>query len=373
MNILTKGFITLLLIIAIVATVDAKEPQKILMIVSGYGQGSGDIKPGYEFDEFASAYLVFKNNGIIVDVASPDGGAVEADRFDPKSPKNALILADKTAMTKIKNTLPLSDIKLMDYAGIFIVGGKGAMFDLPNNQTLQSIIAEMYTQGKVISAVCHGPAALINVRLSNGNYLVKGKKINGFTNTEEHLFGKKWMLHFDFLLEDKLKERGGKFQSSPLMLSHVATDGNLITGQNPTSTPEVAEAVVRALGIEPALREPLGDESTLALIAKILSGKLSEIEKLKRNRMNYNTDLAIMYGYYYAQVATTKDALQMSIQLMTLMSQTSAHPKLQLQLAKSYLKLNEIVKAKKVLAEITKKHPNFIPAQKVIKSLKKDK
>jgi putative intracellular protease/amidase len=151
------------------------------------------------------------------------------------------------------------------------VGGKGAMFDLPGDADLQKIIATLYEDGRVVAAVFHGPAALVDVRLSNGEYLLSGKRVNGFTNVEEQLFGKRWMSEYPFLLEDKLVERGGKYESSAFMLSHVAQDGKLITGQNPVSTTDVATAVVRALGAKPRPQQRFTEDVTMALIAELLA------------------------------------------------------------------------------------------------------
>ena len=163
----------------------AAETKKVIMVVSGYGQKQGEEKPGYEVDEFAKAYLVFKHNGVDVYVASPLGGTVEADNYDPNKPYNAQVLADSVAMQKLENTLSVGALEASDYNGIFVVGGKGAMFDLPKDEKLQAMIANIYEEQGVVAAVCHGPAALVDVKLSNGENLIAGKTVNGFTNKEE--------------------------------------------------------------------------------------------------------------------------------------------------------------------------------------------
>ena len=150
----------------------AMATKKIVMVVSSYGQQQGEEKPGYEFDEFSKAYTVFKANGIEVDVASPKGGKVEADKFDKNKPYNVPVLADKAIMAKLENTLKTSTLDASNYDGIFIVGGKGAMFDLPKDKALQSVIADIYQQQGTVAAVCHGPAALVDVKLADGSYLV---------------------------------------------------------------------------------------------------------------------------------------------------------------------------------------------------------
>ena len=180
-------FITLFVFVALSLQVNASVSKKVLMIVSGYGQQQGEEKPGYEFNEFAKAYTVFKNNGISVDIASPNGGKVEADKYDAKKSYNASVLADKVIMAKLNNTLSTKNIDAKSYDAIFIVGGKGAMFDLPKDNALQSVIADIYQQNGTVAAVCHGPAALVDVKLKDGSYLVANKTINGFTLSLIHI------------------------------------------------------------------------------------------------------------------------------------------------------------------------------------------
>lgn len=360
---------TLMLILGMTVTAVAGSEQKVLMVVSGHGQDAGKTRPGYEFEEFAAAYLIFKANGLTIDVASPEGGAVEADKYDPKSTQNAKVLADAVAMSKLENTLAVSGVNASDYDGVFVVGGKGAMFDLPNNQPLQAVIAGVYEQGGTVSAVCHGPAALVNVQLRDGSYLVEGKAVNSFTNVEENLFGQKWMPEFEFMLEDKLKERGANFQDSPLMLRHVAKDGRLITGQNPTSTPAVADEFVRSLGIEPAPREAFGDETTFILIADILDGDEAAEAALIAKPEAYNRPLVGMYGYYYSQAAVTDDDAEYAIKLMKMSPEALKHPQVLFQIAKSQLRLHQTAEAKAMLIDITSQNPDFAPAQELLKTL----
>ena len=154
------------LIVTTAAVHTESNSKKVLMVVSGNGQHEkdGEQKPGYEFDEFSKAYAVFKNNGITVDIASPKGGPVEADKYNAEKPYNAVVLADNAIMEKLKNTLATSSIVAKNYDAVFVVGGKGAMFDLPNDIALQHIIADVYQQQGSVAAVCHGPAALVNVK-----------------------------------------------------------------------------------------------------------------------------------------------------------------------------------------------------------------
>mgnify|MGYP001820610279 CR=1 FL=1 len=256
----------------------AVDEPAILMVVSSHGEGDGKTNPGYEFGEFSKAYLVFRDHGLRVDVASPAGGAVEAGKFDPEAPYNKLVLADAQAMGKLAQTIPTAEIEPEDYAGVFVIGGKGAMFDLPVDTELQVFIADLYEAGGVVSAICHGPAALVDVRLSSGEYLLAGKRVNSFTNVEEATFSSEWVQKYPFKLEDRLVERGAVFNSSPIMLSHVEEDGRLITGQNPLSTTDAAMAVVRALGIEPRAPRVFTEDATKSQINRVLVGDVAALE-----------------------------------------------------------------------------------------------
>ncbi|WDE02922.1 type 1 glutamine amidotransferase domain-containing protein [Thalassomonas viridans] len=347
----------------------AEVNKKILMVVSGYGQEQGETAPGYEFDEFAKAYNVFKANGITVDVASPNGGKVEADKYDPEKSYNAKVLADQAIMAKLDNTLSTAKLDPKAYGGVFIVGGKGAMFDLPKDEALQSVIADIYQQQGAVAAVCHGPAALVDVKLSDGSYLVANKKVNSFTNKEEKLFGKKWMSKFDFMLEDKLAERGAKFQSSDIMLSHVAVDGRLITGQNPTSTVAVATALVERLGLIPVASTQDIDDKTLELVAKFLAGDKSAIKLLADNQNDYHIALVGMYGFYYLKTAETEQHFENALGLMTVAQKAINNPMLDMQIAKTQHKLGQDKAAKTTLNQLLATKPDYKPALDMLKTL----
>lgn len=341
--------------------------KKVLMVVSGYGQG--EEKPGYEFDEFAKAYWVFKDNGIAVAIASPKGGQVVADKYDPSKPYNAKVLADEAIMAKLNNTLATTSIDASVYDAIFVVGGKGAMFDLPKDTALQNVIAKVYQQQGTVAAVCHGPAALVNVKLKDGSYLVANKAINSFTNQEEKLFGKKWINDFDFMLEDKLAERGAHFQSSEIMLSHVAIDGRLITGQNPTSTFDVATALVKSLGLTPVTATVDLEDKTLAVIAKFIAGNKVALETLTNNQDQYHIPLVGMYGFYFLKVADTKLDFEQSLSLMMLAQKAVNNPSLDMAIAKTQSKLGRVANAKATLNQLIAEKPDFKPALDMLKTL----
>lgn len=341
----------------------------VLMVVSGYGQSQGKEKPGYEFDEFAKAYLVFKAHNVNVDVASPKGGAVEADQYDPNKDFNAQVLADSAIMAKLNNTLAISSLDASDYKAVFVVGGKGAMFDLPKDVALQQIIVDVYERKGVVAAVCHGPAALVNVKLSNGEYLVSGKRINGFTNDEEQLFGKKWLPHFEFLLEDKLTGRGGVFQSSDIMLEHVAVDGRLVTGQNPASTVGVATAMLEAMGVAVQPIERFSDDLTLEQIAEFLAGNEKALEQLSADPERYHLSLAGMYGFTYLKQAKGEKQQQQALALMLMAQEAINNPNLDIQIAKTQQLLGDTIASQKTAEKILAQHPDFEPAQQLLQSL----
>lgn len=363
-------FITLITLVVISVQVSATTvTKKVLMVVSGYGQQQGEERPGYEFDEFSKAYSVFKANGITVDIASPKGGEVQADKYDPSKPYNAKVLADQAIMVKLNNTIATSKVDAKAYDAVFVVGGKGAMFDLPKDKALQRLIADIYQQQGSVAAVCHGPAALVDVKLNDGSYLIANKKINGFTNKEENLFGKKWLSSFEFMLEDKLIERGAKFQSSEIMLSHVAVDDRLITGQNPTSTVGVATELVKSLGLIPVITKQGIEDKTMAVVAKFLAGDTSVVKLLTDEQDQYHISLVGMYGFYYLKTAETDKHFENALTLMTIAQKTINNPMLDMKIAKTQHKLGQGKNAKNTLNQLLITKPDYKPALDMLKTL----
>lgn len=369
-NILLIKLSVLFLLLAMLLPASAKQQnKKVLMVVTSYGQQQGEEKPGYEFDEFAKAYSVFKANNIDVDVASPKGGKVVADKYDENKPYNVPVLADNAIMNKLDNTIATANVNAENYDGIFIVGGKGAMFDLPKDVALQQTIASLYQAQGSIAAVCHGPAALVDVKLSNGRYLVANKKVNAFTNKEEKLFGKKWLKQFEFMLEDKLIERGAKFQSSDIMLSHVAVDGRLITGQNPTSTTDVAIELVKSLGLTPIKTQYYTDDKTMALIAKVLKNDANALNTLKTEQENYHIPLVGMYGFYYLKVAESTQHFEQALSLMLVAQKAINNPVLDMKIAKTQHKLGKNNAARATLEQVLQSTPDHQGALEMLKTL----
>lgn len=221
---------------------------KVLLAVSSHDVlGDTGNRTGYSVSEAAHPYNVFISAGHEVDFVSVRGGEPPAVVFDGEEndPEIVAFLADETVQAKLAATRPASQVQSTDYSAIFYVGGHGAMWDFPQSPDLARLAVEIYEQGGVVSAVCHGPAGLVNLRLSDGSYLVDGKRVASFTNEEEDSLGLVDIM--PFLLEDRLKERGALHTKAPNYVCHTEQDGRLITGQNPASAAPLAELVVNEL------------------------------------------------------------------------------------------------------------------------------
>ncbi|MFV0480645.1 MAG: type 1 glutamine amidotransferase domain-containing protein [Campylobacteraceae bacterium] len=220
--------------------------KKILFVVTNHGvKGSSGQKTGYYLSEVSHPLKVLVDAGYEIDFVSPQGGNPPVDGLDLNDATNKAFWEDAFYQNKIQNSKKPSDINPSDYVAIYYAGGHGVMWDFPDNKELATIAAKIYENGGVVSAVCHGPVGLTNIKLSDGKYLVDGKKINSFTNKEEDLVGLSDVV--PFLLEDKLKERGAIFEKSAPWQVHVTSDKRVVTGQNPQSATGVGKAIVDAL------------------------------------------------------------------------------------------------------------------------------
>lgn len=241
---------------------------KILAVVTSTDMmGSSGKSTGYELTELSRAYYVFQANGYEVDVASPMGGQppVVIDD-DDMGIYDFAFLNDSIAQYKTSHTIAMEDVVADDYQAVFFVGGKGAMWDFPENKAIQALVREYYESGKVIGAVCHGPAALVNVTLENGRPLVENKTVSGFTNKEELLLISDAETVFPFLLQDKLSAQGAQFNEGAMYLENVSHDNNLVTGQNPWSTWKLAETMITQLGHTPKYRAITSEENALQVL-----------------------------------------------------------------------------------------------------------
>lgn len=220
--------------------------KKILFVVTSHDKkGDTGESTGYYLGEVSHPWEVLHNAGYEIDFTSPKGGTPPVDGFDLKDPVNKEFWENKEYKNKIDHSLQPSQVNPANYSAIFYAGGHGAMWDFADNTELAGIASKIYENGGIVAAVCHGPAGLVNIKLSNGQYLVDGKKINAFTNEEEAEV--KLTNIVPFLLENKLKERGAKFEKSGLWQNHVVSDKRVITGQNPQSAKSVGEAILKEL------------------------------------------------------------------------------------------------------------------------------
>jgi len=221
----------------------------ILMVLTSHNLLGNTGKPtGFWLEEFAAPYYVFKDAGAEVTVASPKGGQPP---IDPKSdlPENQTeamtrFKRDPDAQKVLANTIKLKDAKADDYDTVFYPGGHGPMWDLADNPTSIALIEAFYNAGKPVAAVCHAPAVLHRVTYQ-GQPIVKGKRVTGFTNGEEESVQLTKVV--PFLVEDELKRLGGHYEKAADWKSFVITDGRLVTGQNPASSKATAEALLKLL------------------------------------------------------------------------------------------------------------------------------
>ena len=238
---------------------------RVLAVVTSTAR-VGEVSAGLELTELSRAYYTFIANGYDVDIASPEGGRPPVRIDDELIDVDHAFLNDPDAQARLDASLPLAQVDPARYAAVYFVGGKGAMFDFPGNPDVQRLVAAVYDAGGVIGAVCHGPAALLDVTLRNGAPLLAGKRVTGFTNAEELFLIPEAREVFPFLLEDALAD-AARFEQGPMYLDYTIVDGRLVTGQNPWSTWSVAEGMVRALGHPPVAREPTREERGVAVLA----------------------------------------------------------------------------------------------------------
>lgn len=224
---------------------------KILIVVTNIAiYPSGKLETGLWLSELTPMYHLAKEQGYDITIASPKGGNTP---IDPESLKPMMLdqitkeyWADSSFRESLKHTKSLNEVEGQNFDVVYLAGGHGTMFDFPNDTTLQNIIRKQYESGKIVSAVCHGVGGLLNVKLSNGEYLIKNKTITGFNWFEETLARRKKQVPFN--LEKSLKERGCDYKKAFIpMTSNVLVDENLITGQNPFSSKEIAKKVMQQL------------------------------------------------------------------------------------------------------------------------------
>ena len=220
---------------------------KVLFVTTSHDKmGDTGAKTGVWLEELAAPYYVFKEAGVSITLASPMGGQVP---LDPKS--QAIIIAtrstkrflkDEDAMSFLSHSTVLSAISADDFDVVFLPGGHGSLWDCADNKILKQLLETFDRDGKPIGAVCHGVVGLISLQNDKGEIWVKGKQLTGFSNSEEESSGLTKVV--PFLTETKLLSLGALYSKGASYVSHVVAEGNIVTGQNPASSEEVAKKIV---------------------------------------------------------------------------------------------------------------------------------
>lgn len=219
--------------------------KRILFIVSNATViGPNNRKTGVFLDEVAHPYVEFDAAGYQIDFASITGEVPALDNMEAKDEASNAKFLQNGGWEKMKNNRKLSDVDSTIYDAIFVPGGLAPMVDMPEDATLKKVIAAIYERNAVVGAVCHGPVSLLNVKLSDGTFLVKDKNITSFTNEEENNYAKD---DVPFLLETVLTQQGGIFHGAAAWADHSIADGNLVTGQNPASARGTAQKMIAIL------------------------------------------------------------------------------------------------------------------------------
>lgn len=221
----------------------------ILMVLTSHDRlGDTGKKTGFWLEEFAAPYYAFLDAGVNVTLASPAGGQPpldpSSDTEDTQTKDTKRFKDDKDAQEHLANTKKLADMNAEDFDSVFYPGGHGPLWDLAVDKNSIELIETFVKQDKPVAFVCHSPAALKNVKV-DGEYLVKGKTVTGFTNSEEDAVGLTDVV--PFLVEDALKANGGNYEKAADWESFVVEDGLLITGQNPASSEEAAKRLMAKL------------------------------------------------------------------------------------------------------------------------------
>lgn len=222
------------------------ERRKVLFVITSHDAlGSSGKKTGFHFGEAANAYKPFHDAGYDIDFASPKGGRAHHYGADLNDETQLWFIRNLDAADKLFNAKTLAEVDPANYDAVYFVGGHGVIWDLANDRTSEAIVRTIYEKGGVVGAVCHGPAALVNVKLSNGRYLVAGRKLTAFTDQEEREVKLDGVV--PFLTQSALESRGANFRAAANWEVNVQTDQRLVTGQNPASTKKMAEEMIRLL------------------------------------------------------------------------------------------------------------------------------
>jgi putative intracellular protease/amidase len=223
---------------------------KVLMVLTSHDQlGDTGKKTGFWLEEYAAPYYVLKDAGADITVVSPQGGQPpldpKSDAPDAQTDATRRFKGDAEAQAVLASTGKLAEVNAADFDAVFYPGGHGPLWDLAEDRASIALIEAMAAAGKPVALVCHAPGVLRHVKAADGTPLVRGKQVTGFTNTEEEAVGLTQVV--PFLVEDMLKQNGGNYSKGPDWQPYVLTDGKLVTGQNPASSEQGAEALLKLL------------------------------------------------------------------------------------------------------------------------------
>ena len=225
--------------------------KKILMVLTSHSAlGNTGKKTGFWLEEFAAPYYVFLDAGAEITLASPQGGQPpldpKSDEPDAQTDATRRFKKDEAAQNALAHTHKLTEVSAADFDAVFYPGGHGPLWDLAEDKASIALIEQMLASGKPVAAVCHAPGVLRHPKTPDGQSVVRGKNVTGFTNSEEKASGLTDVV--PFLVEDMLTENGGQYSKAGDWQVHVLTDGLLVTGQNPASSHPAAEALLKQLG-----------------------------------------------------------------------------------------------------------------------------
>ncbi|MBK1668682.1 hypothetical protein CKO28_11650 [Rhodovibrio sodomensis] len=230
----------------------AQQDARIAIVLTSHGTlGTTGTPTGFHYEELAAPYWAFVDAGYAVDIASIAGGEPPHDPSSlPGDPAEqpgsvARFRADPDACAKLRETVPVGELDPAGYAAIFLAGGHGTMWDFPDNAELGRLLTAAHGHGRILGAVCHGPAGLIAAKRADGSPLIRGVRLNAFTDAEEQQVGLAETV--PFLLESRLKELGARFEKSSPFRGCAVHDQGFVTGQNPRSSRAVAERILTVI------------------------------------------------------------------------------------------------------------------------------
>jgi putative intracellular protease/amidase len=218
---------------------------RALFVLTSHGKLGDTGRPtGFHLGETSLPWQKMTEAGHQIDLASVEGGRPPMVGHDPGQPSEVAFLADRAVQAALDSTIAADQVDPSDYRLVYFVGGHGGMWDFRGNSVLHTIARSVYEAGGVLAAICHGPAVLVDLELSDGSRLIAGRRVTSFPKVDEAVRGLDSVV--PFCLQTALEDNGALYSSGPDKVEHVVTDGRLITGQNPASASQMAASLVEA-------------------------------------------------------------------------------------------------------------------------------